>query len=103
RLDDWLATKASALFSTMGCFWAFFILSLLPLVNASLMEPVQFISSGVLQLIALPLIAVAAKIEATRNASAAREQHDAVMETLADVRVMMADVHSLTSATKNTT
>lgn len=60
--NRWLAIRLSAIFSTMACFYAFLLLALLPLVDPKILPVVQFISSGVLQLVALPLLAVAAKI-----------------------------------------
>ncbi|MDE2343605.1 MAG: hypothetical protein KGL63_09495 [Betaproteobacteria bacterium] len=86
RVNDSIALYLSAAFSTMTCFWAFLGLALLPLIVPRLMPEVQFISSGVLQLIALPLIAVAGKIIQDQQAAHAAEiaalhdKHDAVAD-----------------------
>lgn len=88
RFNDWLALRLSAAFSTMACFYAFLILSLLPLVWHNSMEVVQFISSGVLQLVALPLLAVAAKVindkadQHAKEISDLHEKHDKLHERL---------------------
>jgi hypothetical protein len=66
----------------MACFYAFTVLALLPLLWPQSMAVVQFISSGVLQLVALPLLAVAAKIITDQQAqhsadiAALHEKHD---------------------------
>lgn len=95
RFNEAVAVRASAAFATMGCFWAFLFLSLLPVVAPRTMGVVQFISSGVLQLVALPLISVASLITGVALAKQATEQHDAVIETLADVRAMQEELHRL--------
>lgn len=86
RFNDWVAVKISDMFSTMGCFWAFCILALIPLVVPKLLPEVQFISSGFLQLVALPLLAVAAKInndqakQHQQDLALLHEKHDALHE-----------------------
>ena len=86
RVNDWIAVKLSALFSTMACFWLFCGLALLPLPCPKMMPYVQFISSGFLQLVALPLLAVAAKIiqkqqeQHQRDIQALHAKHDALHE-----------------------
>ena len=88
RANEYLATHLAQAFATMACFWVFLILSLLPLFWRASMPVVQFISSGVLQLIALPLIAVAGKIIQDQQAqhaadiAALHDRHDAHAEML---------------------
>ena len=72
KFNEWLAVKLSDYFSTMACFYAFCVLSLFPLIYPQSLAVVQFVSSGVLQLVALPLLAVAAKV--------IQKQHATVME-----------------------
>ena len=76
-LNTTLALRLSGAFGTMGCFWAFCLLALLPLAWPPAMPYVQFISSAFLQLVALPLLAVAAKI-----IQAQQEVHKASLEEL---------------------
>lgn len=71
--NQWLAIHLSQVFSTMACFYVFLLLALLPLVDPKTLPVVQFISSGVLQLVALPLLAVAAKIIQDQQAQHAAE------------------------------
>lgn len=88
RFNDWVAVKISDVFSTMGCFWAFCVLALIPLVVPKLLPEVQFISSGFLQLVALPLLAVAAKInndqakQHQKDLALLHEKHDDLHETV---------------------
>ncbi len=81
--------------ATSACVWSFLALSLLPAFWIASLDVVQFISSGVLQLVALPVLAVAAKFDNRDLARQSAEQHDAVMEILADVRQAQAELHAM--------
>lgn len=94
RFDDWIAVKANQIFATMGFFWFCFIFSLLPLKWPALMPFVQYASSGVLQLVALPLLGVGTIISARDAMQQSKEQHDAVMLTLSVVRQLHDDLHA---------
>jgi hypothetical protein len=93
--NDQIAIRANAIFATMGFFWFCLIFSLLPLKWPASMPFVQYASSGVLQLIALPLIGVGTILAARSSDQLGKEQHDAVMETVESMRQLMADVHQL--------
>ena len=84
RFNRWLAVNLSKWFSTMACFYAFCVLALLPLAWPKLLPVVQFISSGFLQLGALPLLAVAAKIiqDQQGHIKQQADQHKADLEAL---------------------
>jgi len=94
-LNDQIAIRANAVFATMGFFWFCLILTLLPLKWPATMPFVQYASSGVLQLIALPLLGVGTILAARSSDQLAKEQHDAVMETVNDVREMLSELHQL--------
>jgi hypothetical protein len=94
-LDDQIAIRANAIFATMGFFWFCLILTLIPLKWPAVMPFVQYASSGVLQLIALPLLGVGTILAARSSDQLAKEQHDAVMETVNDVREMLSELHQL--------
>jgi hypothetical protein len=95
RLNDQIALRANAVFATMGFFWFCLILTLLPLKWPATMPFVQYASSGVLQLVALPLLGVGTLLAARASDKLAKEQHDAVMETVNDVREMLSELHQL--------
>lgn len=94
-LDDAIAGRANAIFASMGFFWFCLVLTLLPLKWPVTMPFVQYASSGVLQLIALPLIGVGTILAARASDQLAKEQHDAAMETMQNVRAMLAEVQQL--------
>ena len=86
KINDWIAIKANQIFATMGFFWFCLLLSLLPLKWPSTMAFVQYASSGVLQLIALPLLGVGTVLAARASDAVSKEQHDAVMEMVKEMR-----------------
>jgi hypothetical protein len=94
-LNDQIAIRANAIFATMGFFWFCLIFALLPLKWPASMPFVQYASSGVLQLIALPLIGVGTILAARSSDRLGKEQHDAVMETVNSMRQLMTEVHQL--------
>ena len=94
-LNDQIAIRANAIFATMGFFWFCLALTLLPLKWPATMPFVQYASSGVLQLVALPLLGVGTILAARSSDQLAKEQHDAVMETVNDVRQMLSELHQL--------
>ena len=94
-LNDQIAVRANAIFATMGFFWFCLILTLIPLKWPVTMPFVQYASSGVLQLIALPLIGVGTILAARASDALGKEQHDAVMETVESMRQLITEVHQL--------
>ena len=95
KINDAIALRSNAVFATMGFFWFCLIFSLIPLRWPSTMPFVQYASSGVLQLIALPLLGVGTILAARASDRLAKEQHDAVMETVTNMHYMMAELHQL--------
>lgn len=95
RINEVFISGCAAAIETSACVWSFTILPLIPLAWPAALLTVQFISSGLLQLVALPVLAVSGKRQADRLAKQAKEQHDAVMEILDDVRTMMDEIHQM--------
>ncbi len=95
RLNDQIAIRSNQIFATMGFFWFCLVFSLLPLKWPAIMPFVQYASSGVLQLVALPLLGVGTILAARSSDKLAKEQHDAVMETVQDMQILMAELHQL--------
>lgn len=86
-------TSAAALGSS-ACVYTFFIFPLIPLLWPDTLNVVQFVSSGVLQLVALPVLAVAGDIQGRRTRQQSQEQHDAIMQILREVHAMHAELHA---------
>jgi hypothetical protein len=95
RINDGIALRSNAIFATMGFFWFCLIFSLIPLKWPATMPFVQYASSGVLQLVALPLLGVGTVLAARSSDRLAKEQHDAVMETVTTLHAMMTELHQM--------
>jgi len=95
KLNDTIALRSNQIFATMGFFWFCLVFSLLPLRWPGVMPFVQYASSGVLQLIALPLLGVGTILAARSSDKLAKEQHDAVIETMQNMHTLMAEIHQL--------
>jgi len=95
KLNDTIALRSNQIFATMGFFWFCLVFSLLPLRWPDTMPFVQYASSGVLQLVALPLLGVGTILAARASDKLGKEQHDAVMETVQNMHTLMAEIHQL--------
>ncbi|HQT66297.1 MAG TPA: hypothetical protein PLC74_01700 [Acetobacteraceae bacterium] len=94
-INDAIALRSNAIFATMGFFWFCLVFSLIPLKWPATMPFVQYASSGVLQLIALPLLGVGTILAARSSDKLAKEQHDAVIETVRDMHELMTEIHQM--------
>jgi hypothetical protein len=94
-INDGIALRSNAVFATMGFFWFCLLFSLIPLKFPASLPFVQYASSGVLQLIALPLLGVGTVLAARASDRLAKEQHDAVMETVSDLHELMRELHEM--------
>jgi hypothetical protein len=90
-----LAIRSNQVFATMGFFWVCLVFTLIPLRWPATMPFVQYASSGVLQLVALPLIGVGTILAAHSTDEQARNQHEAVMQTMANIQIMMTELHQM--------
>jgi hypothetical protein len=95
KLNDSIALRSNQIFATMGFFWFCLVFSLIPLKWPGTMPFVQYASSGVLQLVALPLLGVGTVLAARASDRLAKEQHDAVMETVSDLHELMSEIHKM--------
>ncbi len=95
KLNDKIAIRSNQVFATMGFFWFCLIFSLLPLRWPGVMPFVQYASSGVLQLIALPLLGVGTLLAARSSDQLAKEQHDAVLDTMQNMHTLIQEIRQL--------
>jgi hypothetical protein len=95
EINDKIAIRSNQVFATMGFFWFCLIFSLLPLRWPGAMPFVQYASSGVLQLIALPLLGVGTLLAARSSDQLAKEQHDAVLDTMQNMHALIQEIQQL--------
>lgn len=97
KFNDSFAVRATVVFGTMGAFYLFFGYGLLPVLFPAATVTLLY-WSNVVQLIALPLLAVGQRLQGKGAEKQAQETHDAVMEELRDVQEGLADLRELVAA-----
>ena len=79
----------------MLCFWLFNLIAVIPFICPKFRDVAQYISSGYLQLVALPLISVYSSIIGETAEERAKEDHEAIMneiETLNEIQVEIKEL-----------
>jgi hypothetical protein len=79
----------------MACFWIFNALALLPIAWPASLQITQFISSGYLQLIALPLLAVSGGISFQRTEARAQQDHAMIMAEVKMLKAIQVEQHEI--------
>jgi len=92
RANDWIALKLGNSFSTMECFWLFNVVALLPLACPQILSIAQYVSSGYLQLVALPLLGVVSVIVGRKADERAEQDHRAIMGEVETLKTMQAEL-----------
>lgn len=93
RFNAALARRATLLFGTMGAFYLLTVYSLLPLIDPR-HQVTYLLWSNAIQLVALPLLMVGTNLLGRDSEARAQETHDAVMDELAGVHELVADLHA---------
>ena len=98
RFNAWLALRVADILATM---WVFWVLNLAVFLALAIERPanaqgwVLFWVSIWFQGVALPALAFVSKIQGDRLEKTVRDTHDAVMQELAEVKAMRAEVHDI--------
>lgn len=112
NLNEKIAYKATKLFGSMWTFWLFTIWAFLPLFPAlnNYKETILYISSGFIQLVALPLIMVGQEILNRNSNTRAEKDHIVLNEQFEKIKFMIdelkdlhQDTHKLLAQTKHIT
>lgn len=89
----WLATNVVAFMSSIWCVYLFMIWCLVPSVMTNLSDLVLYISSAVIQLVALPLIMVGQKFQAKTSEERAIQDHSAITEMHDEIKEILKELH----------
>ena len=85
-----IAVKTTRAVATMWCVYAFTVLSLLPLIDPGATAMVQYISSGILQLILLPMLMVGTSILNEKAEARAQQDHAILLRELSILTQIVA-------------
>jgi len=87
-LTDRIALRATNIVGTMGFFFACAIMVTIPLLFRSAMPVIQYISSGYLQLILLPLIMVGQNLQSKHSELRAENDYQVNMKAEQEIEVL---------------
>jgi len=107
-LNEKIAVVAVLAMSSMACVYLFLFLSLTPLIIPSTQTLIMYISSSIIQLVALPLIMLGQAVLNRNAESRTDETHDMVKEELqvlkdeiSELRLMQIKIDELHDMAKN--
>lgn len=86
KFNDWLAVHVTLGMSTMWCVYLFAVIALLPLLLAFTHDFVFYLSSAIIQLVALPLIMVGQNRLSAASEARAAEDHTHISGILNDLQ-----------------
>lgn len=87
KMNDWVAVKATLSMGTMWCVYAFTLLALAPTAWPASSVFIQYVSSAVIQLVALPLIMVGQSVMNRSSERRAKQDHETLLKILHELRV----------------
>jgi hypothetical protein len=86
NVNESIAIKTVAIMSSIWCVYFFLAWSLLPTFLPNLQDIVFYISGGVIQLVALPLIMFGQDLLGRNAEQRAQEDHEHICEILKDIQ-----------------
>jgi Tfp pilus assembly protein PilN len=97
NINEKIALRFTKIFGSMGTFWIFCIWAFLPLIPSleQYKETILYISSGFIQLAALPLIMVGQEILNRSSELRAQEDHELLKEQFKDIKLLLAEIKEL--------
>ncbi len=90
KFNEWLAVRMTLIFGTMAAVYVTLVWSLLPLVWPQTQTIVFYVSSGVIQLVALPAIMVGQIILGRKAEERAQQDHEAILAEFSTLKEMQA-------------
>lgn len=97
-LNDRIALQSTVLMGSMGCVYLFLVWSLLPVVFPKLQSFVFYVSGGVIQLVALPMIMVGSAVLSRASEARAQQDHETLMAEMAELKEMHQELNELVQA-----
>lgn len=101
RFNDHLAVRMTVIFGSIWCVYAFFLFSLIPVLEPTWQGPLLYVSNSI-QLVALPALMVGNAILTRGSDQRAAEDHAALVEILSDVREEVARLRAMTTGIAQT-
>jgi hypothetical protein len=86
QINEWVALRTVSAMSTIWCVYLFLLWSLLPSFSKGLEPLVFYVSGGVIQLVALPLIMLGQKLEGRAAERRAIHDHRILLELQREIQ-----------------
>jgi hypothetical protein len=91
KINDWIALNLTLAMSSIWCVYIFLMIAIAPLFAPGLEQFCIYLSTTIIQLVALPAILVGSKLLSEKAENRAAEDHAAVMEIVTDIRTVMQE------------
>jgi hypothetical protein len=97
NLNEKIAYRATKIFGSMGTFWLFTVWAFLPLlpILKDYKETILYISSGFIQLVALPLIMVGQEILGRSSENRAQQDHETIQDQFFKMQILMEELRDM--------
>lgn len=97
NLNEKIAYRATKIFGSMGTFWIFTVWAFLPLlpILKDYKETILYISSGFIQLVALPLIMVGQEILGRSSEKRAQADHETLQDQFSKIQILMEEIKDM--------
>jgi hypothetical protein len=95
QFNEWLAIMITQWFGSMTMFYACLIWCLIPIYDKALENTVFYVSGGIIQLVALPLIMVGTNILSRSAEKRAQIDHITIMKEFSLVKHMVEEVREI--------
>lgn len=97
NLNEKIAYRATKIFGSMGTFWIFTAWAFLPLlpILKDYKETILYISSGFIQLVALPLIMVGQEILGRSSEKRAQADHETLQDQFSKIKILMEEIKDM--------
>jgi Tfp pilus assembly protein PilN len=97
NLNEKIAYKATKIFGSMGAFWIFTAWAFLPLlpILKDYKETILYISSGFIQLVALPLIMVGQEILGRSAERRSQIDHVTLQAQFSKIQILMEEIKDM--------
>jgi uncharacterized membrane protein len=82
---------------TIWCVYLFFLLSILPLIEPSWTNVIMYISSTIIQLVALPAIMVGQQLLGQRGEDRAQQDHETIMAQFEETKELHNHIDEILS------
>lgn len=91
KINDWVGINLTLAMGSIWCVYLFLMIAIAPLFEPGLERFCIYLSTTIIQLVALPAILVGTRLLSQNAELRAESDHEAVMEILKDISTVVED------------